>query len=80
MITALRKDGILTISEEYSMGREKAFVLTPAGNAYAKPFLDSLDAVESRAVALLSPEKLETLTVLMLEYDQALQKALEESR
>lgn len=80
VITALRKDGILTISEEYSMGREKAFVLTQKGNTYAEPFLDSLNTVESRAVELLGPEKLVTLTALMLEYDQALQKALEESR
>ena len=80
VITALRKNGILTISEEYSMGREKAFVLTQAGNAYAKPFLDSLDTVESRAVELLGSEKLEALTALMLEYDRALQMALEESR
>jgi len=36
--------------------------------------------VESRAVELLGSDKLETLTALMLEYDQALQKALEESR
>lgn len=80
VITALRKDGILTISEAFSMGREKAFVLTQKGNTYAKPFLDSLNTVESRAVELLGPEKLEALTELMLEYDQALQKALEESR
>jgi len=29
---------------------------------------------------LLGPEKLEVLTALMLEYDQALNRALEESR
>lgn len=80
VITALRKDGILTISEEHSIGREKAFILTQKGSDYFRPFLDSLNAVESRAVELLGAEKLEKLTELMLEYDQALQKALEESR
>ena len=78
IISTLRKNGILAISEEYSTGREKAFVLTEAGQRYAKPLLDSIDAVELRSIELLGAEKLEQLTSLMLEYDRTLQQALEE--
>ena len=42
--------------------------------------LDSLNAFEAKAAAALGEEKLEALTALMLEYDQALQDALEELR
>ena len=80
VITSLRRDGILEISEKHSAGREKAFVLTEKGADYAQPLLNSMNTVESRAVELLGPEELETLTALMLEYDQALNRALEESR
>ncbi len=80
VITALRRDGILEISEEDSAGREKAFVLTEKGADYAQPLMDAMNTVESRAVELLGSEKLETLTALMLEYDQALNRALEEAR
>ena len=80
VITSLRKDGILEISEENSAGREKAFVLTPHGVDYAQPLMNAMNTVESRAVELLGSEKLKVLTALMLEYDQALNRALEESR
>ena len=43
-------------------------------------FLASLDTVENRALELLGKDKLQTLTGLLLEYDNALQTALEESR
>lgn len=80
VITKFRKDGILTISEEHSHGREKGFVLTEKGKQYAQPFLESLDAVETEAVELLGKDKLEALTVLILEYNQALNHALKEKR
>ena len=80
VITSLRRDGILEISEKHSAGREKAFVLTPKGADYAQALMDAMNTVESRAVELLGSEKLEVLTALMLEYDQALNRALEESR
>lgn len=78
VITSLRKNGILTICEEHSIGREKAFVLTEHGHQYAEPLLNSIDAVELRSIELLGAEKVEQLTALMLEYDRALQQALEE--
>ena len=80
VITVLRRNGILKISAEHSAGREKAFVLTPQGVDYAQPLMDAMNTVESRAVELLGSEKLEALTALMLEYDQALNRALEEAR
>lgn len=80
VITTLRRNGILEISAEHSAGREKAFVLTPKGVDYAQPLMNSMNTVENRAVELLGSEKLEALTALMLEYDQALNRALEESR
>lgn len=79
VITVLRGAGYLRFSPEHSQGREKAFVLTEQGRAYAAPFLASLEQTESRAVALLGLEKLSLLTQLMLEYDQALTRALEDA-
>ncbi len=76
----LRKQDILQYSRENSVGKEKAYVLSEKGKEYAKPFLESLDVVESKAVELLGEEKIEMLTELLLQYDGALTKALEEKR
>ncbi len=80
VITAMRKSGLLEYSREASGGREKAFVLSEQGEAYAAPFLASLDTVESEAVKRLGADKLHALTELLLEYDEALCNALEEKR
>lgn len=80
VITGMRKNGLLELSRKYSKGREKAFVLSAKGELYADPFLVSLDTVESDAVKLLGANKLQALTDLLLEYDEALSKALEEKR
>lgn len=77
---SLRQAGILEYDEALGTGREKAFVLTDKGSAYAAPFLRSLDTVEARALELLGEDKLLTLTGLLLDYDQALNQALEETR
>lgn len=55
-------------------------MLTDKGRAYAAPFLRSLDTVEARALELLGEDKLLTLTGLLLDYDRALNQALEEER
>ena len=78
VIAGLRKNGILKISKECGTGHEKAFILTAAGREYAHPFFESLEKVETRAVELLGAEKLEILTIQMLEYAQALEQALGE--
>lgn len=64
----------------HSKGREKAFILSAKGEEYAAPFLKSLNAVESQALELFGEEKLAAFTALLLEYDTALSRALEEAR
>lgn len=80
VITAMRKNGILVYDESHSIGREKAFVLSDQGKQYAAPLLASLNAIENRALEIMSKDKLQTLTSLMLEYDQALNTAFGEER
>ena len=80
IITGLRKNGILTFSPENSVGREKAFMLTEKGEAYARPLMNSMSRFEEHAVALLGHEKLTALTGLMREYDQALSQAMQDVR
>ena len=80
IISNMRENGILIYDESLSVGREKVFVLSEKGREYAAPFLDSLDLVESGAMEILGKEKLNKLIELLLEYDMALNKALDESR
>ena len=80
VITGMRENGLLELSPENSIGREKAFVLTEKGEAYAQPLLDAMNLFEEQAVALLGDEKLAALTALMLEYDQALGQAMQDVR
>ena len=78
VITGLRNKGFLEISRTHSIGREKAFVLTREGEAYAKPLLDAMNRFEERALERLGAEKLVALTGLMMEYNQALSAALQD--
>ena len=80
VITGMRKNGMLKFSPENSVGREKAFMLTEQGEAYAHPLVDSMSRFEEQAVALLGDEKLTALTALMLEYDQALSQSMQDVR
>ena len=80
VIVAMRKAGILIPDDNRSKGKEKAFILSRQGEAYAAPFLKSLDTVENRALEQLGKEKLQALTDLLLEYDLALHAAMEEAR
>ena len=80
VITGMRENGLLELSPENSIGREKAFVLTETGEAYAQPLLESMNRFEEQAVTLLGVEKLAVLTALMLEYDQALGQAMQDVR
>lgn len=75
-ILNLRARGLL--QEAKSEGREKAFALTEAGRQYAQPLLDSLNAVETRAIGRLTPEKLAALAQLLDEFGTALDQALQE--
>lgn len=80
VITVMRENGLLELSPENNVGREKAFVLTGKGKEYAMPLLESMNRFEEQAVALLGDEKLAALTSLMLEYDQALGQAMQDVR
>ena len=80
IISNMRENGILIYDESLSVSREKVFVLSEKGREYAAPFLESLDLVESGAMEILGEEKLNKLIELLLEYDMALNKALDESR
>ena len=80
VISAMRRNGLLNVSVNHGKGREKAFVLSDQGKAYAAPFLRSMDTVESHALERLGKNKLEVLTDLLLEYSTALNMALKESR
>ena len=80
IISNMRENEILIYDESLSVSREKVFVLSEKGRKYAAPFLDSLDLVESGAMEILGKEKLNKLIELLLEYDMALNKALDESR
>ena len=80
IISNMRENGILIYDESLSVSREKVFVLSEKGREYAAPFLESLDLVESGAMEILGKEKLNKLIELLLEYDMALNKELDESR
>ena len=75
----LYADGIIEVSPEYSVGREKAFILTDKGRAYAAPLIDSLNRVEEKAIELMSEERIRAMTELVQEFDFALTAALEEN-
>ena len=79
VITGMREEGLLAADPGKSKGREKAFVLTQRGEAYATPLLDSLTAVEQRAAERLGGEKLRQMIGMLLEYDRILRQALKES-
>ena len=72
-------DGIIEVSSEYSIGREKAFILTDTGRTYAGPLIDSLNWVEEKAIELMGEERIRAMTELVQEFDFALNTALEES-
>ena len=79
-ISAMRENGTLVYDAEKSRGREKAFVLTEKGRAYAAELLRSLGVIEEHALAELGKEKLRTLTELLFTFDSALNTALEETK
>ena len=79
VFTKLYAGGIIEASSEYSIGREKAFILTDKGRAYAAPLIDSLNRVEEKAIELMSEERIRAMTELVQEFDFALNSALEEN-
>ena len=78
VFTKLYAEGIIEVSSEYGIGREKAFILTDRGQTYAAPLIDSLNRVEEKAIELMSEERIRAMTELVQEFDFALTTALEE--
>ena len=72
-------DGIIEVSPEHSIGREKAFVLTGKGWTYAGPLIHSLNSIEEKAIELMGKERIQAMTELVQEFDYALNTALEEN-
>ena len=80
VILDMRQRGLLALSPENCIGREKAFVLTEKGRAYAAPLLASLNAVEIRAIGKFGRGDMRAMVETVLAYDQALQSAMDEDR
>lgn len=80
VILDMRQRGLLALSPEHCVGREKAFVLTEKGRAYAAPLLASLNAVEIRALGKFGRGDMRDMVETVLAYDQALQSAMDEDR
>ena len=78
IVTVLCREGLLTEDPTRRQGREKAYVLTDAGTDYSARHLASLNAVEERAAQIFGPERIHTIADLVMEYDRALEDALEE--
>ena len=74
----LYADGIIEVSARHSVGREKAFVLTEHGRAYAEPLIESLNRMEEKAVALMGNDQLCAMKELVQAFDFALNAALDE--
>lgn len=78
VISVMCDHGLLQYSPEYSTGKEKAFVLTPAGTAYASPLLDSLNEMETQVVDGMGQARIQAMTQLMQEYYHILNVVMEE--
>lgn len=76
VISKMHSENLIVPSPSYNNGREKAFVLTDIGNAYFEKFMSSLNDVEENAFFLIGEEKMQLMTELILEYNNALQKTL----
>lgn len=76
VISGMRRRGLLALSGQHAAGREKAFVLTGEGAAYAAPLLQAMDEFETQALQRVGAEKLEGLNALLQEYSEALRLAM----
>ena len=78
IVSALCREGLLTEDPTRRQGREKGYVLTEAGSDYSARHLASLNAVENRAAQIFGQERIRAMADLVMEYDSALETALEE--
>ena len=80
IVAALCREGLLTEDPARRQGREKAYILTKAGVDYSAHHLASLNAVEDRAAQIFGKERISAMADLVMEYDHALETALEEMK
>ena len=78
VVASLCQEGLLVEEPARRQGREKAYILTTAGQDYSARMLASLNAMEERAAQIIGQERIRTMTALVLEYDCALETALGE--
>ena len=78
VILDLRGRGLLELSPEHRVGREKAFVLSEQGKRYAVPLLEALNRMEMRALEAFGEKEIRSMVESVLSYDKALQCAMEE--
>lgn len=72
----LRKRGLLELSFEHCIGREKAFILSVQGDKYAKPLLDALNRVELQTLETFGRKNILSMVKDVLDYNQALETAM----
>lgn len=78
VILDLRERGFLELSPRHCLGREKAFVLSEAGQQYASPILEALNQMETHAIQAFGPEKIREMVETVRAYDQVLQTAMDQ--
>ena len=78
IVSALCREGLLTEDPSRRQGREKAYILTDAGADYSARYLASLNTIEERAAQIFGQERIRAMADLVMEYDSALETALEE--
>ena len=76
VILGLRERGLLELSPEHCMGREKAFVLSKQGERYAEPLLEALNRMEMQTLETFGKENIKPMVQAVLSYDQALECAM----
>lgn len=76
VILDLRERGLLELSPEHGVRREKAFVLSEQGKEYAQPLLEALNRMEMRALEAFGRKNIRSMVKAVLSYDQALQEAM----
>ena len=79
VIRDMRERGLLTISVENCVGREKAFVLTEQGRIYAASLLNSLSKIEEQAIERIGYENMQSMAKAIMLFDDALSKAMKEN-
>lgn len=72
----LRKRGLLELSSEHCIGREKAFIFSVQGEQYAQPLLDALNRLELQTLEIFGKTNLRSMVKDVLAYGQALEAAI----